>query len=761
MQHKKNYKELRSGTNLIYLWYDTNEADKCKLGETFMKDNSEPSFEQTQAAAWSRIREDLGTRKYLIAQGRIKLIGVWDVTHWAIDLNKHQRGSHAYMDDHIRNKIGHKLEGSREYHAAPANFIKEKIEKLLIAQHQPLPEVKLSSAQSSVLDKMKNAVSKNKRTILAELCPRFGKTILTGAMIKESNTKLNIIVSYIQTSFASFERDLTGHDQFREFIHVDTGFDDYKAKIDEALESTGQVIVYLSMCNSSLRQDRIDYLFSKECTRLMFIDEADYGVHRSGQADPLIEARSSTDIVILGTGTNGDRAVGAWDVDYMVSYTYPELLMTKRDTLDKKIKATKCHEYFVVDLNRNLKYVDLEFYQLSLTSLINRTKILDEPFALESLPSWTKFAANPAQAKGFFINMMQSLFLGKNGLDDINLDYQTDDYQTLGRPKVSMMFMPGNMRNEMLIQAANYAQEALPNYIVKPLCGMENVTNRTAELEVRELIEKCEMSSSNLIIMATGMATRSFSIAEIDRLFLAYDGGELSSTIQKLSRVLTPGDFHKTGKVFSLSFDPNRIDAFSPVVYETLRNYKTNNKNIPIKELIGNILNTIDIFRCTPDGRIKMSISDYLEIAIDRDTISRAIGKSVDLSKLSKQEIRALSKSIIGYRKIGKEELTEKGKTKKSKEMTLWDLMNKKIPDFNQKELNKAREAIIGIVESIDILMDGTNSKTINHTLQQIANNPDYKETVKEEFGIEFDIILSIFNKNVVSPDEVEMLHVR
>jgi hypothetical protein len=57
--------------------------------------------------------------------------------------------------------------------------------------------------------------------------------------------------------------------------------------------------------------------------------------------------------------------------------------------------------------------------------------------------------------------------------------------------------------------------------------------------------------------------------------------------------------------------------------------------------------------------------------------------------------------------------------------------------------------------------MDGTNSKTINHTLQQIANNPDYKETVKEEFGIEFDIILSIFNKNVVSPDEVEMLHVR
>jgi len=757
MQHKKNYKELRNGTNLIYLWYDTNEADRCKLGETFMKDNSDPSFEQTQAAAWSRIREDLGTRKYLIAQGRIKLIGVWDVTHWAIDLGKHIRGSHAYMDDHIRSKIGHRLEGSREYHAASADYIKIKIEKLLISQHQPLPEVKLSSAQSEVLHEIVTNVNAGKRTFLAELCPRFGKTILTGALISELNTQLNIIVSYIQTSFASFERDLTGHDQFREYIHVDTSFADYQEKIEAALNDGKKVVAYLSMCNSTLRQGRIDYLFSRETTKLAFVDEADYGVHRSGQADPLIDSRQPHDIVVLGTGTNGDRAVGTWDIDHIVSYTYPELLMTKRLTIAGKVKKKKLHKNFKIDLNRNLRYVDLEFYQLSLQSIIDQTKILDEPFSSDLLPSWTKFASDPAKAKGFFTNMMTSLFLGQNGNDETNLDLQTDDYRYVGKPKVSMIFMPGNMRNEMLIQSANYAQECLPNYIVKSICGLENITNRTAELEVRELIEKCEMSSKNLIIMATGMATRSFSIAEIDRLFLAYDGGELASTIQKLSRVLTPGSMDKIGKVFSLSFDPNRLDAFAPVVYETLKNYRKKNSVKPIKESIQDILNTIDIYRCTKSGRVKMTVTDYLEVAMQRDTISRAIGKSIDMSRLTKSEIRQLANSFIGYRTMGKEETTAKGKAKKASDIQ----MIKALPDFSQKELNKAREAIIGIIESVDVLIDGTNSKTLKKTLSEISNNPDYMATVQEEFGVDFDVILSIFNKNVVTYDEVELLHVR
>lgn len=756
MHHRKNYKELRNGTNLIYLWYDTNEADRCKLGETFMKDNSDPSFEETQAAAWSRIREDLGTRKYLISQGRIKLIGVWDVTHWAIDLNKHVRGSHAYMDDHIRSKIGHRLEGSREYHAASADFIKIKIEKLLISQHQPLPEVKLSSAQSEILHDIVTNVNGGKRTILAELCPRFGKTILTGALVSELDTQLNIIVSYIQTSFASFERDLTGHDQFREYIHVDTGFPDYQDRIEEALLDGKKVIAYLSMCNSSLRQERIDYLFSRETTKLAFVDEADYGVHRSGQADPLISARQPYDIVVLGTGTNGDRAVGTWDIDHIVSYTYPELLMTKRLTQRGKIKTKKLHKKFKIDLNRNIRYVDLEFYQLSLQSIIDQSKILDEPFAKDLLPSWTKFASDPAKAKGFFVNTIESLFLGKNGNDETNIDLQTNDYRCLGKPKVSMIFMPGNMRNEMLIQAANYAQECLPNYIVKSICGMENITNRTAELEVRELIEKCEMGNKNLIIMATGMATRSFSIAEIDRLFLAYDGGELASTIQKLSRVLTPGNTDKIGKVFSLSFDPNRIDAFAPVVYETLKNYRKKNSARPIKESIQDILNTVDIYRCTKNGRVKMSVSDYLKVAMQRDTISRAIGKSIDMSRLSKTEIRQLANSFVSYTKIGKEDISEKGKTKGSSGNVI-----QKSPDFSQKELNKAREAIIGIIESIDILIDGTNSRSLKKTLSEIAANDDYKATVQEEFGVDFAVILSIFNKQVVSYDEVELLHVR
>ena len=38
------------------------------------------------------------------------------------------------------------------------------------------------------------------------------------------------------------------------------------------------------------------------------------------------------------------------------------------------------------------------------------------------LPSWTKFAANPIKAKGFWTRMLQAIFLGQHGWDELNID---------------------------------------------------------------------------------------------------------------------------------------------------------------------------------------------------------------------------------------------------------------------------------------------------------------------------------------------------
>jgi hypothetical protein len=89
------------------------------------------------------------------------------------------------------------------------------------------------------------------------------------------------------------------------------------------------------MCSGGRRQDKIDYLFGiNGYTRLVLVDEADFGVHKAGQSKPLIDARSEEDVVILMTGTNGDKAASIWNVDHYLSVTYPELLIEKhRDRL--------------------------------------------------------------------------------------------------------------------------------------------------------------------------------------------------------------------------------------------------------------------------------------------------------------------------------------------------------------------------------------------------------------------------------------------
>ena len=66
---------------------------------------------------------------------------------------------------------------------------------------------------------------------------------------------------------------------------------------------------------------------------MLIVDEADFGAHKTGQSLPLQEARKKKDFVLLMTGTNSDRAVSTWDIDFLTAKTYPELLVSKQEAL--------------------------------------------------------------------------------------------------------------------------------------------------------------------------------------------------------------------------------------------------------------------------------------------------------------------------------------------------------------------------------------------------------------------------------------------
>ena len=311
-----------------YLWYEKTDNDECKFGERWVKAGLDPRTD-----CLKRIKDSLGVRKDKFNDGTVVLVAIWNVTELARTECLDRLKQHGRVDDYIREKIGFRKGTTGDVHTLSADIMEHKVNEYIKRSNQPLPTAGLAQWQYDTAEEVLSAMQAGKKTILAEMCARFGKTIWSGAIAIESSNPITIVASYVLTSFASFAKDLSGFEQFRDMIIVDSAITDYQATIESALKENKQVVVFLSMCNGSKRQDRIDYLFNLQQERLVFIDEADFGAHTANQADAFINARQKDDVVILMTGTNGERACGSWEIDYYLGTTYVELLIEKAETV--------------------------------------------------------------------------------------------------------------------------------------------------------------------------------------------------------------------------------------------------------------------------------------------------------------------------------------------------------------------------------------------------------------------------------------------
>ena len=307
-----------------YLWSEDDQ--ECKFGQRWVKSGLDPSTDCEK-----RVRESLGVRKDIFPDIKSRGIQVWDVTDYATGLDMMDKK--AKVDDHIRKMIGFRKNTTGEVHTICQQLMSLKVSQLLSSHNQPLEEVGLSTDQYDQAEVCVEAYNQGKRTILSALCARFGKTIWSSAVAVETEQELVVIASYVKTVFTSFASDIARFEQFKDYVHIDTGSEDYQIKIRQAFKEGKKVITYLSLCPGGKRQQRIDFLFSLRRRRMVIIDEADFGAHTKKQSLPLQSARKKSDLVLLMTGTNADRAVSNWSVDFMTSKTYPELLVTKTEAM--------------------------------------------------------------------------------------------------------------------------------------------------------------------------------------------------------------------------------------------------------------------------------------------------------------------------------------------------------------------------------------------------------------------------------------------
>ena len=416
-------------------------------------------------------------------------------------------------------------------------------------------------------------------------------------------------------------------------------------------------------------------------------------------------------------------------------------------------------KHFKVDKSRHQLVVEVQFYQMNLTSVVDIAR-KQEPDAFVQdgifLPSWSKFAAQPVKAKGFFTNMLQAVFEGKGGDDSLNVDYQTGRRAKEGT-KVAMMFLPGSTTNANLQEIKPIAEQALRGFNVILVSGAEDMSNATAEKDVKEAIELAEKAGQHVLILSAGMAQRSFSIPQITELYLCYDTGDNGATIQKMSRTLTPHTVGKIGRVVSLSFDPNRDDKFDAMLIETAQNYMKNKGIADLKTALADVLRTVDIFKCQPDGAVKVEVDTYLEQALARKSIDRVIGKVAPVNDLDPTVIQALSTGNIELYRAAMQAVAQKGKTKNALK-TKGRLANTM---SDEKALALAREMIATIAQNSDIILYyGGNTFEEAFALMD-SEGEEIQTEVTEQFGVDYELIKELILTNFINRDLLDLKYAK
>jgi len=736
---------------VCYDWQDLDAPkDEQKFGDHFSRFRTWPKAEVDTR---DYIRNSMGRQKHKFDQGRIKIWKIWDVSEYAKLKNKF--GPNKKIDDTIRPCIGHHIQA--DVHQIDKDTLIQRVNRELIKHKQRLPYLSFGQSQHDVIMEIKEALDNGKKTILAELCPRWRKTLpFSGGLLLETDFQLEIWTSYVLTSFTSVVTDLSNYEQFKDLVVIDSKLPTFRTDVRKALAAHRKVLVLVSMCSGENRQKRINYLYSLKAKKITISDEPDYGSHRPNQCRPLIKARGDSPVILI-PGTNGERAASEWPIDYVIRVTYLELLMEKKAEKKNNFPISKLKN-FKIDPKRDRCVVDVELYQADLRNLLETTRKADPNLFVENgifAPSWSKFAADPVKAKGFWTHFLQASMEGKHNADELNVDLQTKRKPGENK-KVEMIWLPGSITNRNLLLARDVAQEAVLGQKFIAITGAVGTTNRNAESKVKEEIENAQKEDKKLVLIASVMAQRSFSCIEVDTIHLCYDNGEIGATQQKISRALTynKNDENKIGRVFSWSFDPNRDEKFD-FILETAMNYNRNNKIKNLQTALKDVLKTIDIFRTTPEGPQKIEMTDtYLQELLSRDSINRVIGKTANLEKLTFSQIKAIAQGNVEIVTLTKQEKALKGKTwltpnsrRKSQERT-----NKFF-----KLMAKAREVITTIAQNIDKFRF-QGGKTLQEAFEIIDKYPkEEHEWIKQEFGLDYSIIKYLINNDIINQDLLDL----
>lgn len=126
-------------------------------------------------------------------------------------------------------------------------------------------------------------------TVIANLCPRFGKTIwalmLFNAISEKYGNRVMILPAYWLSVHSSFVKELNRFNDFLDIVHVDASLPDAAHKAKEALENGQRLLITISLHGEfnewSTKHKWVTYIDNE--TIFSFADEGDFGTHADNQ----------------------------------------------------------------------------------------------------------------------------------------------------------------------------------------------------------------------------------------------------------------------------------------------------------------------------------------------------------------------------------------------------------------------------------------------------------------------------------------------
>jgi hypothetical protein len=251
---------------------------------------------------------------------------------------------------------------------------------------------------------------------------------------------------------------------------------------------------------------------------------------------------------------------------------------------------------------------DLKFYQLDWGRYIP----VVEGFDPDEVPAFTKAIKDVERAQGFWRGLIESLVgkargdLARAGADQCALSgFIQEEVDSV------MMFVSGSAKNEQVDKLGVILSGILTDWDVKVVNG-GHTSNAKAEADVKQWIEIAkDQGKRGVWLLSTNMATRSFSVSDINVVLLAYDAGDQAATIQKISRALTPGGGKSTGHIVSLSLVSGRDDKTDAIVLEAAEKV-AESQDVDLEEAIRRVYRTMPIFTIEDGYGVQLKVSDYL-----------------------------------------------------------------------------------------------------------------------------------------------------